>query len=131
MVTRGRLAQLVERLVYTENVGGSSPSSPIPTSREAAFIEDPAKIAQLVEHTTENCGVASSSLALGTTFYWASYIMPETKRTGGNAGPFCAIEDRKCRQPAVFISIAVCDDPLSLKRHPRCLLVLATWYEFC
>lgn len=25
---RGRLAQLVERLVYTENVGGSSPSSP-------------------------------------------------------------------------------------------------------
>ena len=24
----GRLAQLVERLVYTENVGGSSPSSP-------------------------------------------------------------------------------------------------------
>jgi hypothetical protein len=25
----GRLAQLVERLVYTENVGGSSPSSPI------------------------------------------------------------------------------------------------------
>jgi hypothetical protein len=26
---RGRLAQLVERLVYTENVGGSSPSPPI------------------------------------------------------------------------------------------------------
>lgn len=26
----GRLAQLVERLVYTENVGGSSPSPPIP-----------------------------------------------------------------------------------------------------
>ena len=26
--TVGRLAQLVERLVYTENVGGSSPSSP-------------------------------------------------------------------------------------------------------
>ncbi len=25
----GRLAQLVERLVYTENVGGSSPSAPI------------------------------------------------------------------------------------------------------
>ena len=25
---RGRLAQLVERLAYTENVGGSSPSSP-------------------------------------------------------------------------------------------------------
>jgi hypothetical protein len=25
----GRLAQLVERLVYTENVGGSSPSPPI------------------------------------------------------------------------------------------------------
>ena len=25
---RGRLAQLVERLVYTENVGGSSPSPP-------------------------------------------------------------------------------------------------------
>lgn len=25
---RGRLAQLVERLVYTEDVGGSSPSSP-------------------------------------------------------------------------------------------------------
>jgi hypothetical protein len=27
--TQGRLAQLVERLVYTENVGGSSPSPPI------------------------------------------------------------------------------------------------------
>jgi hypothetical protein len=26
---KGRLAQLVERLVYTEDVGGSSPSSPI------------------------------------------------------------------------------------------------------
>ena len=26
--TRGRLAQLVERFVYTEDVGGSSPSSP-------------------------------------------------------------------------------------------------------
>jgi hypothetical protein len=26
---QGRLAQLVERLVYTENVGGSSPSPPI------------------------------------------------------------------------------------------------------
>jgi hypothetical protein len=26
--TRGRLAQLVERLVYTEKVGGSRPSSP-------------------------------------------------------------------------------------------------------
>ena len=26
---KGRLAQLVERLVYTENVGGSSPSAPI------------------------------------------------------------------------------------------------------
>jgi hypothetical protein len=25
---QGRLAQLVERLVYTENVGGSSPSPP-------------------------------------------------------------------------------------------------------
>ena len=29
----GRLAQLVERLVYTENVGGSSPSSPTIHSR--------------------------------------------------------------------------------------------------
>ncbi len=26
--SRGRLAQLVERLLYTEDVGGSSPSSP-------------------------------------------------------------------------------------------------------
>ena len=30
---RGRLAQLVERLVYTENVGGSSPSSPTTPGR--------------------------------------------------------------------------------------------------
>jgi hypothetical protein len=29
MNAQGRLAQLVERLVYTENVGGSSPSPPI------------------------------------------------------------------------------------------------------
>jgi hypothetical protein len=27
-VTRGRLAQLVERLLYTQDVGGSSPSPP-------------------------------------------------------------------------------------------------------
>ena len=30
---------------------------------------DSAEVAQLVEHVTENHGVASSILALGTTFY--------------------------------------------------------------
>src|SRR2546427_13279587 len=32
----------------------------------AATIRPRAEVAQLVEHTTENCGVASSILALGT-----------------------------------------------------------------
>ncbi len=53
--TIGRLAQLVERLAYTENVGGSSPSSPTN-----------ATLAQLVEHATENCRVSGSSPEGGT-----------------------------------------------------------------
>ncbi len=62
----GRLAQLVERLLYTENVGGSSPSSLTLDYRIRSRAARYAKIAQLVEHTTENCGVTGSSPVLGT-----------------------------------------------------------------
>lgn len=42
--TRGRLAQLVERFLYTEEVGGSSPSAP--TTR-LSFATRPSKVLQL------------------------------------------------------------------------------------
>lgn len=86
---------MVEHLVYTEGVGGSSPSPPTrahmgrgPTSqtnqvalrcaRSPRRVSSPvgvevavaggqrAEIAQLVEHAPEERGVASSNLALGT-----------------------------------------------------------------
>src|SRR5438874_5425109 len=41
--------------------------NPAGRARGAARIRPRAEVAQLVEHTTENCGVASSILALGTT----------------------------------------------------------------
>jgi hypothetical protein len=37
----GRLAQLVERLLYTQDVGGSSPSSPTNLRREAEQVARP------------------------------------------------------------------------------------------
>ena len=43
-ITRGRLAQLVERLLYTQDVGGSSPSPPTttPLARgQGAYCLDP------------------------------------------------------------------------------------------
>jgi hypothetical protein len=38
---RGRLAQLVERLLYTQNVGGSNPSPPTSLPFGAAFRRRP------------------------------------------------------------------------------------------
>ncbi len=70
----GRLAQLVERHVYTVDVRGSSPLSPTTGAPsdpaavpEAPRVENQAQVAQLVELTTENRAVGSSSLPLGTT----------------------------------------------------------------
>ena len=60
----GRLAQLEERHVYTVDVRGSSPLSPTGVLRSKMA---QAKVAQLVELTTENRAVGSSSLPLGTT----------------------------------------------------------------
>ena len=43
-ITRGRLAQLVERLLYTQDVGGSSPSPPTTTLHargQGAYCLDP------------------------------------------------------------------------------------------
>ncbi len=57
----GRLAQLVEHLVYTEGVGGSSPSSPTIIRLVAQ-----AKLAQLVERMSEKHEVTGSSPVLGT-----------------------------------------------------------------
>src|SRR6476646_5448334 len=37
-VTRGRLAQLVERLLYTQDVGGSSPSPPTSLPTRGAWL---------------------------------------------------------------------------------------------
>ena len=44
-------------------------SSPPPTGSRRLVVHR-AEIAQLVEHATENRGVASSNLALGTTYGW-------------------------------------------------------------
>ncbi len=81
---------MVEHLVYTEGVGGSSPSPPTITHTLQPPLRPPlrppavegillplvcgiavaggqrAEIAQLVEHAPEERGVASSNLALGT-----------------------------------------------------------------
>ena len=61
--SQGRLAQLEERHVYTVDVRGSSPLSP--TGADVRSTTH-AKVAQLVELTTENRAVGSSSLPLGT-----------------------------------------------------------------
>ena len=53
----GSLAQLVERLPYTQNVGSSRLSRPTN-----------AIVAQLVEHCTEDAGVVSSILTDCTSF---------------------------------------------------------------
>jgi hypothetical protein len=45
-------------------------SGPAPTGGQP-LVDDRAEIAQLVEHATENRGVASSNLALGTTNRWS------------------------------------------------------------
>ncbi len=42
-----------------------------------------AEIAQLVEHATENRGVASSNLALGTKSFWSRSVA--RKRSGGSS----------------------------------------------
>ena len=41
-----------------------------------------AEVAQLVEHATENCGVASSSLALGTFLSMAGRLIGRTAAFG-------------------------------------------------
>ncbi len=38
LLEHGRLAQLVEQLIYTEKVGGSSPSSPTQKTRFGGFL---------------------------------------------------------------------------------------------
>ncbi len=42
-----------------------------PPTGSRRLVDHRAEIAQLVEHATENRGVASSNLALGTTYGWA------------------------------------------------------------
>jgi hypothetical protein len=51
-------------------------SSPPPTGSRRLVVHR-AEIAQLVEHATENRGVASSNLALGTTYGWAQCLRAE------------------------------------------------------
>ncbi len=52
-------SNLIARSIFHEGLT-------IVTSRPSSLF---AEVAQLVEHATENCGVASSSLALGTFLY--------------------------------------------------------------
>jgi hypothetical protein len=47
-VTPGRLAQLVERLLYTQDVGGSSPSPPTSLRAYGASADKPTLIAKAV-----------------------------------------------------------------------------------
>ncbi len=64
----GRLAQLVEHLLYTEGVGGSSPSSPT-ISQQASYetVFRSGRLAQLVEHLLYTEGVGGSSPSSPTT----------------------------------------------------------------
>jgi hypothetical protein len=47
---QGRLAQLVEHLVYTERVGGSSPSAPTRKTRKAAGCVQSAQLQDACVH---------------------------------------------------------------------------------
>jgi hypothetical protein len=52
---------------------GSVPRGTFPRADGQVSPSERAEIAQLVEHATENRGVASSILALGTTYGWCGY----------------------------------------------------------
>ena len=59
----GRLAQLVERFVYTEDVGGSSPSSPtILSKRPLAY--DPHRQLTFLRMGMPNSGLSTATLLM-------------------------------------------------------------------
>ena len=61
-MSRGRLAQLVERLVYTENVGGSSPSLPTTSLCKARIMQ----VETFLRAAISLCVVAFGLLLAGT-----------------------------------------------------------------
>ena len=67
-----RGAGLVRPRTRLEGDFGLVLSSPSPTGGQS-LVGHRAEIAQLVEHATENRGVASSNLALGTTVWWSRH----------------------------------------------------------
>src|SRR6266508_6283913 len=70
--------------------------------RAASLVGHRAEIAQLVEHATENRGVASSILALGTTIWWSRFA--SGSGSVGRASP-CQGEGRgfESRLPLHFL----------------------------
>ncbi len=77
----GRLAQRLERLIYTQKVIGSNPLPPIKH----------AVVAQVAEHSSEKAGVGSASLPRGTikrVSYSGYYVtLPRLRRQFDSAHP--------------------------------------------
>ena len=90
-----------------------------PPAGDQSLVGHRAEIAQLVEHATENRGVASSILALGTTIrWWRSYRAEVAQLVEHHLAKV-----RVAGSSPVFRSISLSDSRPSLERSRRCPFV--------
>ena len=86
----GRLAQLVERFVYTEDVGGSSPSSPttFPAAASFRFAEPPltSMIFLLSQRVADHDAASNPPPVAGTNYASSTSDCKEPERDTGNGG---------------------------------------------